>query len=393
MSIPIFWRIMSGYSVILLLAVGLAAYSIVQLGALSATARSALDSDNRMMAYQETLTDAFLSEVRYAGKFLITRATANHEEFRQFKEDFKRYMSELTSVAATAEVKTRLSKIDQLHLHYHDLFDQEVLYIKAGQPYAQSRYQQEREKILDSALRELERLRAQLQANLNNKLQTMEQAAHAARDIAIAGTLVLIGLGVALSFLTSRSITKPLSELTRKTAEEPELDPDGAVEAGGIPEIQALSETLAHERHKIREAARSQAEFFDDLSEQLTAPLTSIQQRLTYFKRHFSQADGHEQTPSLEVIIKETGRLIDHCNQLKPPPAAVAAAGDSHEPLRDQSRKALRQTTLILSGNDVFTGPGHTLRLAVKRGLALLASWPAFSQSIKLYLPGKAKKQ
>ena len=321
MSMPIFWRIILGYSVILLLASSVAAYSIVQLGGLSGTARSALDSENRMMAYQETLTDAFLSEVRYAGRFLLTRADAHHKEFGQFKEDFKRYMGEMRSRATAVEIKTRLLRTDELHLRYHELFDQEVRYIKAGQPYAQSRYQHEREKILDSALRELERLRAQLQTNLNNKLESMEQAARAARNIAIAGTLVLIGLGIALSLLISRSITKPLSELTRRTAEQPE-DPNEEVEARGIPEIQELSAILAHERHRIREAARSQAEFFDDLSEQLTAPLTSIQQRLAYLKRHLSQAEGHEENPSLEVIIKETERLIDHCNQLKPPPAA-----------------------------------------------------------------------
>jgi CHASE3 domain sensor protein len=319
---PIFCRIIFGYFIILLLCAGVAAYSIVQLGGLSGTARVALNTDNRMIAYQETLTDAFLSEVRYAGRFLITRADGHHSEFRQFKEDFKRYMSEMTSRATSVEIKARLLRTVELHVRYHELFDQELRYIKAGQPYAQSRYQQEREKILDSALKELERLRAQLQANLNQKLETMEQAARAARDIAIAGTLVLIGLGAALSLLISRSITKPLSELTRRAAEQPE-DPDDPVDAGGIPEIQELSKTLAHERHRIREAARSQAEFFDDLSQQLTAPLTSIQQRLTYLKRHLSQAEGHEQTPSLEVIIKEIERLIDHCDQLKPPTAAA----------------------------------------------------------------------
>ena len=340
MSMPIFWRIILGYSVILLLAVAVAAYSIVQLSGLSGTARSALDSENRMMAYQETLTDAFLSEVRYAGRFLLTRADGHHKEFRQFKEDFTRYMGEMTSRATSVDTKAHLLRTDELHLRYHELFDQEVRYIKASQPYAQSRYQQEREKILDSALRELERLRAQLQANLNDKLETMEQAARAARNIAIVGTLVLIGLGVALSLLISRSITKPILELSRRTAEEPE-DPGSAVEAGGIPEIEELSETLAHERHRIREAARSQADFFADLFEQVTAPLTSIKQRLTYLQRHLSQGDGHEQNPSLEVIIKETERLIDHCNQLKPPPiAAMAAAGDCHEPVRYQSRKA-----------------------------------------------------
>jgi CHASE3 domain sensor protein len=340
MSMPIFWRIILGYSVILLLASGVAAYSIVQLGGLSGTARSALDSENRMMAYQETLTDAFLSEVRYAGRFLLTRADAHQKEFRQFKEDFKRYMGEMTSRATAVEIKARLLRTGEFHLRYHELFDQEVRYIKAGQPYAQSRYQQEREKILDSALRELEGLRAQLQANLNNKLETMEQAARAARNIAIAGTLVLIGMGVALSLLISRSITKPILELTRRTVEQSE-DPGGAGEAGGIPEIQKLSETLAHERHRIRQAARSQVEFFDDLFEQVTAPLTSIQQRLTYLKRDLSQAERHEQNLSLEVIVRETERLIDHCSELKPPSTDVmAAAARLHEPVRPQSRKA-----------------------------------------------------
>jgi CHASE3 domain sensor protein len=335
MSIPIFWRIILGYSVILLLAAGVSAFSVVQLGGLSGTARSALDSENRMIAYQETLTDALLSEVRYAGRFLITRADGHHREFRQFKEDFKRYMDEMTSRAPFVEIKAGLLRIDELHIRYHELFDQEVRYIKASQPYAQSRYQQEREKILDSALRELEHLRVQLQANLNNKLETMERAARAARNLAIAGTLVLIGLGLALSLLISRSITKPLSELTRRTAEEP-----ASTGGGGIPEIQALSEIMAHERNRIREAAQSQAHFFDDISEQLTVPLTSIQQRLTYLQRHLSHADGDEQNPSLEVIIKETERLIDHCNQLKPPrAAAIAAAGDCYEPVRYQSRK------------------------------------------------------
>src|ERR671914_584405 len=105
MSIPIFWRIMFGYSGILLLAVAVAGYSIFQLGGLSGTARAALDRDNRMIAYQETLTDAFLSEIRYAGRFLITRAAANHDEFRQFQEDFKRYMSELKSLAAAVDIE------------------------------------------------------------------------------------------------------------------------------------------------------------------------------------------------------------------------------------------------------------------------------------------------
>ena len=74
MRIPIFWRLLFGYSAILLLSVGLSTYSIIQLGGLSTTARAALDTDSRRIGNVEKLTDALLSEVRYAGRFIITHA-------------------------------------------------------------------------------------------------------------------------------------------------------------------------------------------------------------------------------------------------------------------------------------------------------------------------------
>ena len=132
MQIPIFWRLISGYALILLLSVGVSAYSGVQLGSLSGTARLALDTDNRMISAQEKLTDAFLSEVRYAGKFVITHTASLHEQFRQFKNDFTGYMSEIKSLAASPHTKVRLSRVEELHQRYQDLFDREVRYIKAG---------------------------------------------------------------------------------------------------------------------------------------------------------------------------------------------------------------------------------------------------------------------
>src|SRR5215510_9389012 len=94
MRLSIFWRLTSSYVVILILFVGISSYSIIQLGRLSSTARAALDMDSRLIGYQEKLTDIFLSEVRYAGKFIITRSDSLHEQFLQFKTDFLRVMDE-----------------------------------------------------------------------------------------------------------------------------------------------------------------------------------------------------------------------------------------------------------------------------------------------------------
>jgi CHASE3 domain sensor protein len=406
MSIPIFWRIILGYSVILLLAVGVAAYSIIQLGSLGGTARAALDIDNRMMVYQETLTDAFLSEVRYAGRFLITRAGANHDEFRQFKEDFKRYMNELTSLAASGEIKARLIRVDELHLRYHELFDQEVGYIKTRQPYAQSRYQQEREKILDAELKELEALKVELNRNLHDKLQTMEGAARRARAISIASTLILIGLGIGLSLVISKSITTPLAQLTRSVAQDSEPPVDTTSDLSRIPEIWQLSDSLLQERGKLREVARSHVKFVDTVTERVATPLMSIKQRLDQLRRHIAEMVSHDQKTSLDITIRETDRLIEHCSRLQKVPtvqpttngqASVASRNPSsaspsvEEAFKNQSQYARPKFGPRRAGLHSAIG---SLKPFIQLGRSLLAwPWLVVSQSINTVRGRKVKKQ
>ena len=174
MGIPIFWRLILGTMGILFLSVAACLYSIIQLGTLSRTARAALDGDQRMINYQEGLTDAFLSEVRYGGKYIITHTEDRHEQLRQFKNDFARYIGELKSLMQSDEIAASLSRIEQFHLQYHELFDREVGYIRTKQTYAQSRYQQERDKVFESALGDLERLKTMLQTNLQDKLEGID---------------------------------------------------------------------------------------------------------------------------------------------------------------------------------------------------------------------------
>jgi CHASE3 domain sensor protein len=209
MRIPIFWRLILGNTGILFLSVLACLYSIVQLSTLSENARAALDGDHRMIGYQEALTDTLLSQVRYGGKYVITHAEDRHEHLRQFKSDFLRYLAELKSLSRSEQIATSLSKVEQLHVQYHELFDREVEYIRAKQNYAQSRYQQERDKVLESALSELQRLKALLQARLQDKLASMDQAARTAREIATAMTLAVLVLSTWFSVKFSKSISGP----------------------------------------------------------------------------------------------------------------------------------------------------------------------------------------
>ncbi|MGE5306490.1 MAG: hypothetical protein ACM3TN_24535 [Alphaproteobacteria bacterium] len=316
MQIPIFWRIVSGYALILVLLVGASSYSIIQLGGLSGTARTALDTDNRMIADEEKLTDAFLSEVRYAGQFLIARTGALHEQFSQFNTDFTDYLSEIRSRAASAELQTRLSRIEEFHSRYRDLFEQEVRYLQIGQPFAESRFQQERGKIFEATLQELERLKRQLQTNLHEKLQAIENVARTARTVATVTTVILLGLGIALSLLISKSITEPLLKLTRSATRNIAADPAAAFDGSRIPEIRALSDALTDSKQNIEKVAKENLAFAETVADELRTPLISLKQRLRYLQDELSPALAAGQRTSFNILAEETERLIQRSSQL-----------------------------------------------------------------------------
>ena len=394
MPIPIFWRLILGYLVILLTSVSISSYSIVQLGGLSGTARTALNTDNRLIAYQEKLTDAFLSEVRYAGRFIITHSGALHDELRQFKNDFTRYISEINSLVPSAEIQARLSRVEELHLRYHDLFDQEVRYIRAGQHYAESRYQQEKEKIFESALRELEHLKAQLQTNLHDKLEAIEKAARSARMIAAVATLLLLGLGIALSFVISNSITRPLSALRRRTADAAEDDSALASDFSRIPEIDALCKAISMAKRKVDESAEANTTFVHSITERLAIPLISLKKRLSYLKEEMAAVVTAEQKTSFEILADETERLIEHCGRLQPS-SEPAGSKDFQRPTNPNRSTEGSQPDLKAYAV-AWTKFQPRFERAVRRlaghGYSLALSWNSISESIKTLGYGKAKK-
>jgi CHASE3 domain sensor protein len=214
MSLPIFWRLVFSHLGILLLSGAACWYSIVQLGSLSGSAHSALDHDHRMIDYQEALTEAFLSQVRYGGKYLITRVEGRHEQMQQFKNDFNKYLELLKSLGQSEQITTSVTKIDRFHQQYHELFDREVEYIRTKQNYAQSRFRQERDKIVQSAIDDLDDLQAHLRTTLQEKLESIEYGARASRRIAILTTLVVLILGTLLSLKVSKDLAALPREMT-----------------------------------------------------------------------------------------------------------------------------------------------------------------------------------
>jgi hypothetical protein len=236
----------------------------------------------------------------------------------------------------------------------------------------------------------------------------MEGAARGARAISIASTLLLVGLGIGLSFVISKSITRPLAQLTRSVAQDSEPPVDAASDLSRIPEIRQLSDSLLHERGKLREVARSQAKFVDTVTEQVATPLMSIKIRLDQLRRHVADTVPHDQKTSVDIIIRETDRLIEHCRGLRKSPTGTlqpitnvhVLAANRNPSFVSPSVEGAFETESRFASTD--TGPWNAgrhwangaLRPAIQRGRSFFARpWLAISGSINTLRGRKVKKQ
>jgi hypothetical protein len=193
-------RFIIGYSMMIILMVAICGYSVFQLGKLSRAAHVALNVEQQMIDDAGRLADVFLSEVRYAGKFAVTQAPGHYEQHKQFAADFDRYMKQLKTFAAQTDAAQRLSRVEEYHVQYNQLFEREVQYIKKKQPYAETRYREEKERLIDYLLKEQEAFKSDVQNSLQRRIGYIEKAAQQSQNLTFTGTLFLTGLGIGLAY-------------------------------------------------------------------------------------------------------------------------------------------------------------------------------------------------
>ena len=87
-----------------------------------------------------------------------------------------------------------------IHVQYGELFEREVAYIRTKQPYAESRYAEEKNHIVDYLLREHEAFKSNLQNSLQQRISSIEEAARENQKFTLWATLFLASLSLILAY-------------------------------------------------------------------------------------------------------------------------------------------------------------------------------------------------
>ncbi len=318
MRLTIFARLIIGFFAILLIMGAVNVYTALRLNRLSRETTRILDVDERILDLRKRLADSMLSQLGYEKKFIVTKDAMFYEQFLAARNDFDGYLAEAFSIADTIPKKSSLDRIKAHYDEYQFLVSDEAEQLKKDKGRRQNRYRYEEEKgkAAERVLEELQQLEAASQQDIHVRMNTLRDAAWSARRLAILILIIALMLTVGASFVSTRSITKPLMVLVEKTREISKGVFEGNLRIHSPPEVSELAGAVNMMCDRLKEVDKVKSEFFSAMSHELRTPLTSIREGINLLQEGVGGSVTDKQNRLLTILSEETNRLIGLVNSV-----------------------------------------------------------------------------
>jgi len=317
MKLTIFSRLVVGYLAIFLLATAVIIYAIAQLRQLENISHSILSVDIGVLTYDQKLTDILLSLIRYEKKFVVDNDAELYDQFLLKKAEFDNDLKQVMMIAESVEAKEVLVNIEKYFQRYQSLFDIEVEFLKAGQEYPAGNYKDEKELAVNGILDNLKTLKEYSQNSTYDKIKKLGEAEVNASKVAIFMGLISLLTGTVISIFITINITRPLSEIKKRTKEIARGNFPDDLQLTSPPEITELANAFNIMCAKLKQIDKLKSDFFSLMSHELRTPLTTIKEGTNLMIEGLENGkEVGKQKRLLTIISEESNRLINLVNSL-----------------------------------------------------------------------------
>jgi two-component system sensor histidine kinase GlrK len=271
----IYWKMMLGFMVVILLMGGVDAYILLELNKVSETTKSTLTRDVHSVDISKQLRATLFDEERYAQKYLVSGDTTYFTLFLDQSRVFQQLMDSLGHQPADSTMLKLVQEAERRHNWHFDLI-QEAHAASVSRPAGLStREERARTDTLDLLYRNFDDLihlrQRAVAASVLEVDQTTERSVHIALLLTI-GTLLA---AITLAFLLTRTITRPLKVLMRGT-EQVARGSFEQIQVSTRGEIAQLARAFNTMSDSLKRANAVRAEMMQHISHELRMPLQTM---------------------------------------------------------------------------------------------------------------------
>jgi two-component system sensor histidine kinase GlrK len=310
----IFWRIMIGYLLVILLLMIIIAYSLVNLDRMTKSISAVIYSDQQAVDLEKQMIDSFLSQVRNVQKYLVTsdRAFFNLSQVSKanFMEDYIRLAPRLGSAAE----KELADKMMLLFRDYHALLEMQTRSLDHGSfsPFEQVAMDGKAEEV-SAALNNLANMRQQ---RIVDKIQDLRAMGSRATFMVQALVAVSLFSAVVVAFLVTRGINRPLQKIKKMTTVVSRGDFDQRIELDSPPELAQLAGSFNQMSDKLKQLDEMKSGFISHVSHELRTPLASIKEANSLLLEETDGRIDEKQRRFLVMIEQSATRLTKMIDNL-----------------------------------------------------------------------------
>lgn len=309
MRLSLFNRLTFGYAAILMLLIFLAGYVSLQLQQLDRHSLSITEIDGTTLRLAEKITATLITQESYEKKYLISRDPDFHRHFWNIGDYIEKDLERLGPLLSAPSQAALFATISASHTRYQTLFRKEHEFVKNGRSYAHTTFQISKEKELAGIHQNIKKIIGAARASRDRKLADSHRiTTHITNVTALTAVLAIIA-GVLVSFLTTRSITRPLLRLQEQVRTIAGGRFEIIPETAGPPEIKALADNFNVMCRRLMELDSLKADFINQVSHDLRTPLTAIREASSMLLEGVYAHRPTRQQELLNIVREECERL------------------------------------------------------------------------------------
>ena len=308
-------RLTIGYIAILVLVILLGVFVAFNLNQINRLIRDTAN-DGATLTQMEQLLDTIFSQVSFERKYLISQDLDFKNKFRDIQDIVVNKLNDGENRMNTPRKKKLFSEIRELYRAYISLFHEETKLMAKGQKIPSKQFMEQKDEIIDNINQKIKGVMGIVSSDRENKILSSSQISMRVLNMTVFTAVLTVILGILISFLNTRSISRSIVLLQNKTKEIAKGKYVKIPDIKAAPEIKALADDFNTMSDKLRRLDEMKVDFINHVSHELRTPLTAIKEASSMLMEGTYSDDAIKQHQLLTITNEECERLITSVSRI-----------------------------------------------------------------------------